>query len=36
MFAGVTSLLFQKVDKIRGTKFTEGDERLGTGIDGLL
>lgn len=36
MFAGVTGLLLQKVDKIRGAKFAEGDERLGTGIDGLL
>lgn len=36
MFAGVAGLLLQQVDKIRGTEFAEGDERLGTGIDGLL
>ena len=36
MFARVTGLLFQEVDKIRRTKFAEGDERLGAGIDGLL
>lgn len=36
MFARVTGLLLQKVDKIRRTKFAEGDERLGAGIDGLL
>lgn len=36
MLAGVTGLLLQEVDKIRRTKFAEGDERLGAGIDGLL
>lgn len=36
MLAGVTSLLLQEVDQIRRTKFAEGDERLGAGIDGLL
>lgn len=36
MFAGVTGLLLQKVDKVRRTKFAEGDERLGAGVDGLL
>jgi hypothetical protein len=36
MFARVTGLLLQEVDKIRRAKFAEGDERLGAGIDGLL
>lgn len=36
MFAGVTGLLLQEVDKIRRTEFAEGDERLGAGIDGFL
>lgn len=36
MLARVTGLLLQKVDEIRRTKFAQGDERLGTGIDGFL
>lgn len=36
MLAGVTGLLLQKVDEIRRTKLAQGDERLGTGIDGFL
>jgi hypothetical protein len=36
MFARVTGLLLQEVDKVGWAEFAEGDERLGAGIDGLL
>lgn len=36
MFARVAGLLLQEVDKVRRTKFAEGDERLGACIDGFL